>query len=103
MHPSLAPHLHGDCLEIIQQLYRCHEQHPVGKFLGECNDIKRALNRCVKEEVFKSFLSDIHFTSLVEGRCVMYKQQDLRKRRRNQEDAKRRRKTLKDLCSAKQE
>ncbi|CAH3176785.1 unnamed protein product [Porites evermanni] len=78
MHPSLAPHLHGDCLEIIQQLHRCHEQHPVGKFLGECNDIKRALNRCLKEE-------------------------DLRKRRRNQEDAKRRRKTLQDLCSEKQE
>ena len=55
----------------IQIFFRLSLQHPVGKFLGECNDIKRALNRCLKEEVFKSFLSDIHFTSLVEGRCVM--------------------------------
>ncbi|CAH3180384.1 unnamed protein product, partial [Porites evermanni] len=52
MHPSLAPHLHGDCLEIIQQLHRCHEQVNTScwEFLGECNDIKRALNRCLKEE-----------------------------------------------------
>ena len=26
MHPSLAPHLHNECLEIIEQLHRCHEE-----------------------------------------------------------------------------
>lgn len=26
MHPSLAPHLHSECLEVIEQLHRCHEQ-----------------------------------------------------------------------------
>ena len=57
--------------DVYKFFFRLSLQHPVGKFLGECNDIKRALNRCLKEEVFKSFLSDIHFTSLVEGRCVM--------------------------------
>lgn len=26
MHPSLAPHLHSDCLQIIEELHRCHEE-----------------------------------------------------------------------------
>ena len=24
MHPSLAPHLHEDCLDLIEQLHSCH-------------------------------------------------------------------------------
>ncbi|KAK2556685.1 COX assembly mitochondrial protein 2-like protein [Acropora cervicornis] len=74
MHPSLAPHLHSECLKIIEQLHRCHEEHPVSKFLGKCNDIKRALNVCLKEE-------------------------DLRKRRKNLEEARRKRKKLQEFCS----
>ncbi|XP_068676018.1 COX assembly mitochondrial protein 2 homolog [Montipora capricornis] len=74
MHPSLAPHLHSDCLEIIKQLHRCHDEHPLGKFFGKCNDLKRALDTCLKEE-------------------------DLRKRRKNLEDARRKRKKLQEFCS----
>ncbi len=51
MHPSLAPHLHGeDCRKVIEQLSKCHEDHPLQKFLGVCNPLKRALNRCLQKE-----------------------------------------------------
>lgn len=51
MHPSLAPHLHGeDCRKIIEQLNKCHEDHPLRKFLGACNPLKRALNDCLQRE-----------------------------------------------------
>ena len=26
MHPSLAPHLHDECLSFIEDLHRCHEE-----------------------------------------------------------------------------
>ncbi|KAL9965742.1 hypothetical protein ACROYT_G029584 [Oculina patagonica] len=74
MHPSLAPHLHSECLEVIEQLHRCHQEHPFQKFVGKCNDIKRALNTCLKEE-------------------------DLRKRRRNLEEARKRQKAVRDSYS----
>ena len=51
MHPSLAPHLHGEeCRKIIEQLTNCHRDHPLRKFLGVCNPLKRALNRCLQKE-----------------------------------------------------
>ena len=51
MHPSLAPHLHSEeCQRIIRDLSKCHEQHPLRKFLGACNPLKRALNECLKRE-----------------------------------------------------
>ncbi|CAH3146364.1 COX assembly mitochondrial protein 2 homolog [Pocillopora verrucosa] len=72
MHPSLAPHLHSDCLQIIEELHRCHEEHPFRKFVGMCNDIKRTLNACLKEE-------------------------DLRRRRKNLEESRRRRKSMQEF------
>lgn len=54
MHPNLADHLHGEeCRKIIEQLQRCHAEHPYRKFFGACNDLKRALNRCLHEEYKK--------------------------------------------------
>jgi len=51
MHPTFAPHLHGEeCRKIIQQLNQCHEDHPFRKFVGVCNDLKRALNACLQKE-----------------------------------------------------
>ena len=51
MHPNLADHLHGEeCRKIIEQLHRCHAEHPYRKFFGICNDFKRALNRCLQKE-----------------------------------------------------
>ena len=26
MHSSLAPHLHGECLHVIEMLHACHEE-----------------------------------------------------------------------------
>ncbi|XP_020602961.1 COX assembly mitochondrial protein 2 homolog [Orbicella faveolata] len=74
MHPSLAPHLHSECLEVIEQLHRCHQEHPFRKFVGKCNDLKRALNACLKEE-------------------------NLRKRRRNLEEARKREKAVRNPYS----
>lgn len=51
MHPSLAPHLHGEeCREVIAKLHKCHAEEPYRKFLGACNDLKIALDRCLKKE-----------------------------------------------------
>ena len=51
MHPNLAGHLHTEeCRKIIEQLHRCHAEHPFRKFFGVCNDLKRALNRCLQKE-----------------------------------------------------
>ena len=51
MHPSLAPHLHGEeCREVIEKLHRCHAENPYRKFLGACNDLKTALDRCLQKE-----------------------------------------------------
>ena len=50
MHSSLAPHLHEECLEIIDMLKTCHEQHSVGKFFGMCNDLKLQLRKCLMNE-----------------------------------------------------
>ncbi|PFX26841.1 COX assembly mitochondrial protein 2 homolog [Stylophora pistillata] len=72
MHPSLAPHLHNDCLQIIEELHRCHEEHPFRKFVGECNDIKRALDTCLKKE-------------------------DLKRRRKNLEESRRRQKSMQEF------
>ena len=36
--------------KIIQELNRCHEEHPFRKFVGACNDLKRALNACLQKE-----------------------------------------------------
>lgn len=51
MHPNLADHLHGEeCRKVIEQLQKCHADHPYRKFFGACNDLKRALNRCLHKE-----------------------------------------------------
>lgn len=51
MHPPLAENLHGEeCRKVIEQLHKCHADHPYRKFLGACNDLKRALNRCLNKE-----------------------------------------------------
>jgi COX assembly protein 2 len=51
MHPPLAPHLHTkECREVIEQLSRCHSEHPVAKFFGSCNSLKRALDKCLTDE-----------------------------------------------------
>lgn len=51
MHPNLSPHLHGaECRKVIEELNRCHSEHPYKKFFGACNDLKRALNRCLHKE-----------------------------------------------------
>ncbi|CAH3186136.1 unnamed protein product [Porites lobata] len=89
MHPSLAPHLHGDCLEIIEQLHRCHEQHPVGKFLGECNDIKRALNRCLKEETKMKNASVPKISEFAPIDGFKKKKKKPRRRKKKKKDTKR--------------
>lgn len=51
MHPSLAPHLHGEeCRQIIEQLHKCHAENPYRKFFGACNEVRRALDRCLQKE-----------------------------------------------------
>lgn len=51
MHPSLAPHLHGEeCKEIIKQLHKCHEDNKYKKFFGTCNNVRRALDKCLQKE-----------------------------------------------------
>ncbi|KXJ07281.1 COX assembly mitochondrial protein 2-like [Exaiptasia diaphana] len=50
MHPLLAPHLHEKCLELIELLHKCHEEHKFGKFFGMCNEIERNMQRCLKAE-----------------------------------------------------
>lgn len=51
MHPSLAPHLHGDeCKQVIEALRKCHADHPYKKFVGACNELKRALDACLYRE-----------------------------------------------------
>ncbi|XP_048587977.1 COX assembly mitochondrial protein 2 homolog [Nematostella vectensis] len=50
MHPSLAPHLHDTCLDLIEKLHQCHEESGFKKFLGGCNDIERELQKCLKRE-----------------------------------------------------
>lgn len=51
MHPSLAPHLHGEeCRRVIELLNKCHKDHPFRKFFGACNQFKRALNDCLQKE-----------------------------------------------------
>ncbi|XP_028406182.1 COX assembly mitochondrial protein 2 homolog [Dendronephthya gigantea] len=50
MHSSLAPHLHEECLEVIDMLKACHEEHSVGKFFGMCNELKLQLRKCLINE-----------------------------------------------------
>ncbi|XP_046853190.1 COX assembly mitochondrial protein 2 homolog [Xenia sp. Carnegie-2017] len=50
MHSSLAPHLHEECLDAINMLKTCHEQHSFGKFFGACNELERQLRKCLKHE-----------------------------------------------------
>ena len=49
MHPPLfRPHpLCGDC---VQELVKCHENHPMTKFFGACNDAKTNLDNCFRAE-----------------------------------------------------
>ena len=55
MHPNLADHLHSEeCRKVIEQLRKCHAEHPYRKFLGACNDFKRALNDCLYKEYKES-------------------------------------------------
>ncbi|XP_031573937.1 COX assembly mitochondrial protein 2 homolog [Actinia tenebrosa] len=74
MHPLLAPHLHNKCLELIEMLNKCHDEHRFGKFLGKCNDIERNLQRCLKAE-------------------------SKERRQRNMEESKKRKEKFRKFCS----
>eukprot|EP00897_Mesotaenium_endlicherianum_P004469 jgi/Mesen1/404/ME000010S_10856 len=50
MHPPLTLHKHPQCAEIIKHFKKCHEDHPVTKYLGACNDLKIQLDRCFRQE-----------------------------------------------------
>lgn len=49
MHPPLE-RPHPECGEIIQGLYRCHEEYKVGKWFGACNSVKDELDWCLRKE-----------------------------------------------------
>ncbi|KAL4523646.1 hypothetical protein Ndes2437A_g00231 [Nannochloris sp. 'desiccata'] len=50
MHPPLHISRHPHCKEVIEALIKCHNDHPIAKFVGVCNDQKWALDRCFREE-----------------------------------------------------
>jgi len=50
MHSSLSPHLHKECTEIIKAFEQCHQDYPIGKFLGQCNRLKDQLTKCFAAE-----------------------------------------------------
>ena len=51
MHSSLSPHLHSEaCVELIQLLQQCHQDHGMGKFFGKCNKLKFQLSKCFAED-----------------------------------------------------
>jgi COX assembly protein 2 len=59
MHPTLTPHKHKDCYEVIMNLSNCHLQNPILKFVGYCNSYKTELNACLQEEVSKIILDKL--------------------------------------------
>ncbi|KAL4528107.1 hypothetical protein Ndes2437B_g00219 [Nannochloris sp. 'desiccata'] len=44
MHPPLHISRHPHCKEVIEALIKCHNDHPIAKFVGVCNDQKWALD-----------------------------------------------------------
>eukprot|EP00891_Asterochloris_glomerata_P009468 jgi/Astpho2/9468/gw1.00145.146.1_t len=50
MHPPLYREKHPTCLQQIEDLETCHQEHPIAKFWGICNDQKYALDRCFRQE-----------------------------------------------------
>ncbi len=38
------------CQPEVEELVRCHTEHPYKKFLGACNDAKHWLDQCFREE-----------------------------------------------------
>lgn len=65
MHPDLSPHLHSpECNALIRELHKCHEDHPMKKYLGKCSEIDSKLWRCLVKEVdFKGFHDSINFSN----------------------------------------
>ncbi|KAG5188765.1 hypothetical protein JKP88DRAFT_25195 [Tribonema minus] len=49
MHPPLFKP-HPMCQEMVEQLVKCHDENPYGKFLGACNEAKTALDKCFRQE-----------------------------------------------------
>lgn len=37
-------------MQTIENLSKCHKDHPVAKFWGVCNEQKWALDKCLREE-----------------------------------------------------
>jgi len=50
MHSSLAPHLHSQCVDLIEAFDNCHKENTIGKFFGKCNKLKFQLGKCLEEE-----------------------------------------------------
>ncbi|CAM9775818.1 unnamed protein product, partial [Phaeothamnion confervicola] len=58
MHPPLD-RPHPLCQKEIEEIIRCHQEHPYAKWWGRCNAAKSALDRCFyleKEEKRKANL-----------------------------------------------